>query len=229
MSADDLDNPFNNPPSDPRDALRNPYLAREILRCPPAEPEKILREVDATDFSSEMGTLLSKKMGLYNFSDAFPSGTVGLLLPRHFEETYGDALLGSRTATMLGVAIQDYLDVPNQLFTSGGAFDGNSLVQHMVIINRRAWQAMAKGALSKLADSEDGAMLLGLKNVALYHSALDNPQSVTSQILHNLLDHVDLNERDIASWQQKAVASENYEFATQLAARRKRMPFQQHL
>jgi hypothetical protein len=229
MSTDEWESPQNNPPFDPRDALRNPYLAREILRQPPEEPARILREVEATDFNCEMGTLLPRKMDLYAFSDAFPSSTVGLRFPRHFEEPYGDALLGSRTATMLGVAIQDYLDVPNQLFASGGAFDGTSLVQHMVIINRRAWQAMAKGALSKLADSEDGAMLLGLKNVELYHNALANPESVTSQVVHNLLDHVDLNERDIASWQQKAVASQNYEFATQLVARRKRMPAQQHL
>lgn len=211
------------PPSDPRDAARNPYLARELLRCIPVNPTDVLKQIRADGFSSEMGTLLSQGAGFYDIESALRQpDTVALMVPHAFADAYGEVMEGTRSSAMLGIALQDHLEVPRRQFTVGGAYDGHTLAQHLVLINRRAWQAMARKALLRLADSTEGAELLGLKNPTLYHNALANPDSMASQTIVNLLSHADLSERDMARMEHAAITSENYEFATQLTHHRER-------
>src|SRR5687768_2056826 len=149
-SGNESYNPSSYPPEDPRDAVRNPYIAREVLRCPPVGPEHILRTVRADGFSSELGTLLPRGTNYYDFNEAIPAGCVGLLLPNDFTASYGEALEGTRTTTMLGITVQDHLKVPRSHFTAGGAYDHNQLTQHIVLMTKPAWQAMARKTLAVL-------------------------------------------------------------------------------
>ena len=204
-----------------RDPVRHRYLAREILKCVPLEAlSRHSLPIKADMFYHRDGTLIAGGVAFRPLQEVMRPSTVALLLPPGFDRQYGEALDGPDIASMAAGAMHYYLGLPFEQFVAGHAFGDSELKMHLIIIDRDAYVNMAKAALMQLADSFKGADLIGLSNADTYRKALQDPQSMASQVVSNLLRHLTLNKQDMDNLRRHATLSENFEFITMLNAQR---------
>lgn len=205
---------------DPRDAARNPVLVRELLKLEPLRTRGGRAPIAGNEYVNHGGTLIYDGSLTVPVREAMPPGTVTLALKPGFDTPYGDLLSGTTVPMMLVPALREHLQVPVDKFAVGNVYDGAQLAAHVVVLDARAYQDMAKSSLHLLADAQEGADLIGLKNAGLYSHALANEESGARKAVITLLKNTPLTDAEMRELNERASASENYEFSTLLRAHR---------